>query len=404
MPLVKRTKSVDLVYNVLNVTLAAKSMLIILLPVHQINLRKKTLPKNLPKTLPKNTLYRIEIEKYKRSLINNSVFHYYIGFSKSQFQDILQSCPSISQRYKNKAGRALATVITKLHTEIMKNPSDPFHWFFHENDVLILDRGFRDCIEDVETCGYSAYMPLSKDDNEYELTTQQANDSRKVTMCSWVVETINGRLKNQFRQLRSQYFNVAASHLFDEIRIAAALLNAFGVPLKDHRLTEQIINRIPHHSPWNQLGDYVIANHLNRRRADFEHMNAEVPGLDDFPILSADDLVIYVLGTYQVQQARSYYGENIKSDGSYVIEVCREPNRWEPSIGLIRGFYEAESTPGIHPDGYIIKSYTRARCNFGPLLLMHCWKKDLRLLLARHVHYMVHGMGQKIISLRRHNF
>ncbi|KAJ8721074.1 hypothetical protein PYW08_006539 [Mythimna loreyi] len=304
----------------------------------------------------------------RRSLINNSVFHYYIGFSKSQFQDILQSCPSISQRYKNKAGRALATVITKLHTgesnqrlsqifnmsrktlektmnlvrqdiirefvpqhlgynnhltrqdvisrcltipntlfgnpdasltqrkaiigtyiylqkssnyyfqrksyslhkfrhllkpflmvcpdghiidiyglyeatksdatilsEIMKNPSDPFHWFFHENDVLILDRGFRDCIEDVETCGYSAYMPLSKDDNEYQLTTQQANDSRKVTMCRWVVETINGRLKNQFRQLRSQYFNVAASHLFDEIRIAAALLNAFGVPLKDHR-------------------------------------------------------------------------------------------------------------------------------------------------------------------------
>lgn len=49
-----------------------------------------------------------------RSLINNSIFHYYIGFSKSQFQEILQSC--ISQRYKNKAGRALATVITKLHT------------------------------------------------------------------------------------------------------------------------------------------------------------------------------------------------------------------------------------------------------------------------------------------------
>ncbi|KAH9628562.1 hypothetical protein HF086_001169 [Spodoptera exigua] len=169
--------------------------------------------------------------------------------------------------------------------------------------------------------------------NEYELTTQQANDLRKVTMCRWVVEIINGRLKNQFRRLRSQYFNVAASHLFDEIRIAAALLNAFGVPLKDHSLTEQIINRIPHHSPWNQLGEYVIANHQNRRRADFEHMNAEVPGPDDFPILSADDLV--TLGTYQVQQARSYYGEHIKSDGSYVIEVCREPNINDFSVGTL---------------------------------------------------------------------
>ncbi|KAH9638606.1 hypothetical protein HF086_003851 [Spodoptera exigua] len=47
------------------------------------------------------------------------------------------------------ATKSDATILS----EIMKNPSDPFHWFFHENDVLILDRGFRDCIEDVETCG-----------------------------------------------------------------------------------------------------------------------------------------------------------------------------------------------------------------------------------------------------------
>ncbi|KAH9636329.1 hypothetical protein HF086_012594 [Spodoptera exigua] len=149
------------------------------------------------------------------------------------------------------ATKSDATILS----EIMKNPSDSFHWFFHENDVLLLNRGFRDCIEDVETFGYSAYIYLKMNYHlcvvswyslEYQLTTQQANDSRKVTMCRWVVETINGRLKNQFRQLRSQYFNVAASHLFDEIRIAAALLNAFGVPLKDYRLTEQIINRIPH--------------------------------------------------------------------------------------------------------------------------------------------------------------
>jgi hypothetical protein len=397
----------------------------------------------------------------RRSSINNSVFHFYIGFSKSQFEQILETCPSISQRHKNKAGRALATVLTKLHTgesnqrlskifnisrntlektmrlvrqdlinefvpqhlgydhltrqdvinrcltipnvlfgnpnvppternaiiildgtyiylqkssnyyfqrksyslhkyrhllkpflmvcpdghiidiyglyeatksdatilsEILNSINDPFHWFFHENDVLILDRGFRDCIENVESCGYRAYMPATRDDNEYQLTTKQANDSRKVTMCRWVVETVNGRLKNQFRQLRHQNFNIAASHLFQEIKIAAALLNAFGVPLIDHRLTQEIINRIPNSSNQNLLGEYVIANNLNRRRADFENMNAEVPGMDDFPILSADDLIIFSLGPYQVQQARSYYGEHVKSDGSYLIEVCREPN------------------------------------------------------------------------------
>ena len=105
---------------------------------------------------------------------------------------------------------------------------------------------------------------------------------------------IYGSLKNQFHQLRTQNFNVAASHLFEEIRIAAALLNAFGVPLTDHRLAQEIVHRIPHHSPRNQLAEYVITRFI-RRRADFESMNAEVPGLDEFPILSEDDLILYAL-------------------------------------------------------------------------------------------------------------
>lgn len=74
----------------------------------------------------------------------------------------------------------------------------------------------------------------------------------------------------------------------------------FGEPLTDHRLTQEIVNRIPHHSPRNQLAENVITNNMNRRRADFESMNAEVPGLDDFPILSEDDLILYALGTYQI--------------------------------------------------------------------------------------------------------
>ncbi|XP_052743939.1 uncharacterized protein LOC128199252 [Bicyclus anynana] len=102
------------------------------------------------------------------------------------------------------ATKSDATILT----EIMRNGQDPFHWFFQEDDVLILDRGFRDSLEEVETCGYRAYMPATNGATERQLTVQQANASRKVTMCRWVVETINGRLKNQFRQLRSQNFNV----------------------------------------------------------------------------------------------------------------------------------------------------------------------------------------------------
>lgn len=404
---------------------------------------------------------KIFLDFDRLSSMHDAVFNYYIGLSKTQFQEILRNTPSISQRHKNKSGRALATVLTKLHTgdsnerlsnifnmtrktfektmnlvrndlvtefvprhlgfnhitreevisrvlaipnalfgnpeaplserraivildgtyiylqkssnyffqrksyslhkfrhllkpflivcpdghilhiyglyeatksdakilsDIVRSENDPFNWFFNENDVLILDRGFRDCIEDLELCGYQAYMPASKDETETQLTVQQANDSRKVTMCRWVVETINGRLKNQFRQLRSQNFNVAARHLFDEIKIAGALLNAFGAPLVDHRLANEIIERIPLiDGNRNRLSEYVITKNLNRRRADFQCMNAEVLGMDDFPVLSADDLIIYALGTYQIQQARSYYGEHVKN-GTYLIEVYKEPH------------------------------------------------------------------------------
>ncbi|XP_045781800.1 uncharacterized protein LOC123878570 [Maniola jurtina] len=235
---------------------------------------------------------KVFLDFEKLTSINNGVFHYYIGFSKEKFLQILQRTPNIMQRFRKKPKTSLATVLAKLHTgesnerlstifnmtrktfektmrlvrqdlitefvpqhlgydhitreevisrclsipnelfgnpdaplrdrraiiildgtyiylqkssnyyfqrksyslhkfrhlvkpfllvcpdghiidvyglyeattsdaailsDIMKSPEDPFHWFFHEDDVLILDRGFRDCIEEVETCGYRAY-------------------------------------------------------------------------------------------------------------------------------------------------------------------------------------------------------------------------------------------------------
>ncbi|KAJ0169522.1 hypothetical protein K1T71_014707 [Dendrolimus kikuchii] len=148
-------------------------------------------------------------------------------------------------------------------------------------------RGLRDSIEEVESCGYRTYMPASKDETEYQVTVLQANESRKVSMCRWVVETINGRLKNQFRQLRAQYFNLATPHLLVEIKIAGALLNAFGVPLTDHYLVSKIIDQVRlRFGTQNCLSEYVLENNLNRRRAHFQSINAADLGGDEFPVLT----------------------------------------------------------------------------------------------------------------------
>lgn len=51
-----------------------------------------------------------------------------------------------------------------------------------------------------------------------------------VKMGRWIVGVIEHRLKNQFSQLRMQNINIAVTHLFDEIKIVAALLNALSRP------------------------------------------------------------------------------------------------------------------------------------------------------------------------------
>lgn len=63
----------------------------------------------------------------------------------------------------------------------------PVRWYLHEGDCLILDRGFRDSISDLEEWGYEVYMPPSLGRNERQLSTEAANKSRLITMVRWVV-------------------------------------------------------------------------------------------------------------------------------------------------------------------------------------------------------------------------
>ncbi|KAJ8710624.1 hypothetical protein PYW08_009139 [Mythimna loreyi] len=67
--------------------------------------------------------------------------------------------------------------------------------YFRRNDVFILDRGFRDCIRLLEGCGYRTCMPESLIEGEHRLTTGQANRSRCISICRWVVEAVNGHFK-----------------------------------------------------------------------------------------------------------------------------------------------------------------------------------------------------------------
>lgn len=73
----------------------------------------------------------------------------------------------------------------------------------------------------------------------------------------------------------------------------------------------------------NLLGTFVIANNLNRQRVAFQSMSGDLPELNDFPRLSESQLVIFGLGTYQLELARGYYSEHVRNE-RYNVEAYRD--------------------------------------------------------------------------------
>lgn len=240
---------------------------------------------------------------------------------------------------------------TKSDADILKEefsePSKPMRQYLREGDVIILDRGFRDCIPLLENLDYSVHYPLSLEQGEFQLSTEKANESRKVTLCRWVVEVVNGRFKRDFKLLRQEYFNKASKHLMKDFLVAAALINRFHPVLEDRDDATEIVSVIQEKMfTHNTLADFVEANNLNRRRAQFINLSIINNNLQDFPRMEEEDLILISLGIYQIKQARSYYGEHIRQDGSYTIEVCREVDemlindlalRYTHNIQLLRG-------------------------------------------------------------------
>ena len=113
----------------------------------------------------------------------------------------------------------------------------PINYYLEQNDAFILDRGFRDAVPLLETYGYDVHMPPTKRRGETQLTCEEANKSRLVTLCRWVVETINGRFKRDFKIFRYRVFNRALPSTMTDYKIAAVLINAFQEPYDDSQYT-----------------------------------------------------------------------------------------------------------------------------------------------------------------------
>lgn len=205
------------------------------------------------------------------------------------------------------------------------NENGPYRHFFQSGDIFILDRGFRDSISLLERCNYSVHVPLSLQPGETQLSTINANKSRIVTMCRWVVETTNGIFKKSFKLFRQTFFNRASRHLLVDFQVAACIINKFHPRYRDRDDAVQILDVVRENRYRNNdLADFIEERNLNRVRVNFTSIDVITENVREFPQLTESELIMFACGTYQLKQARSYYGEHIRLNGCYRIEVSND--------------------------------------------------------------------------------
>lgn len=112
----------------------------------------------------------------------------------------------------------------------MLSASSPFASFLDPDDILLLDRGFRDSLSTVEDLGLKHLMPnLLK---KKQFTTEEGNESRKCTKIRWQVEAAHGKVKAKFPIFHS----VCPDPYFDLIgvwyQISCAIFNKFFPRIK----------------------------------------------------------------------------------------------------------------------------------------------------------------------------
>lgn len=188
------------------------------------------------------------------------------------------------------------------------------------DDVLVLDRGFRDVVSKLEDKGFKVLMPSLKG-KKAQLSTSESNFSRLVTKIRWVVEGVHGVMGQKYKLLHHQFSNAMLINAGTYTRVAGFLTNEFGKRfLCDTDMLQEIISRMKLPQPDdNTLAKQVETENWNRKRTPFKAIDA-INDLDDFPELTLKDLKLLFTGTYQLKMAVSYLAEMMENHKSIELQ------------------------------------------------------------------------------------
>lgn len=154
-------------------------------------------------------------------------------------------------------------------------------------------------------------------------------------MFRWVVEAVNGRVKNVFPFFKHT-IEGSCSYVPKIIRFnrIACVINKYFPPLLFSNqefhdiISEAVSTPILHISQTNKLKEQIEQLGLKRMMTRWE--KASESSVVDFPKLSMEDLKRITLGTYQLKTAKRYIEHHMKESSEFGIFIHRE------NAGLIR--------------------------------------------------------------------
>lgn len=206
----------------------------------------------------------------------------------------------------------------RILTEILNQPDNLLFRNLRRGDVIVVDRGFRDCVRTLQMRGFVVKTPAFTQSNQ--LTRQQANASRNVTKTRFVIEVRNGHLKNIWKYFKGVKVHQSIPFLRKDFEIAAELINAFSSLIYNDK------------RDWQQIVATMTAR--NAVTSNFNQVVRQIPqsaftqqnNLTLFPKLSYADLKNVSQGTYQIIQAPSYCQLHLASNNdNFPVKVCEAP-------------------------------------------------------------------------------
>lgn len=145
---------------------------------------------------------------------------------------------------------------------------------------------------------YASYITKG----EKQFTCYEANVTRYITKCRWVIEAINRFFKKTFKAL-DEVNNKSLTHILQDFRIAAALVNKFFQRLiSDKDNGNEIATRMKDKcNEFNELQQEVKRKGLHKKSL-FEDI--DVKSFKEFPKLTEEEIKRFItLGSYQLKQS-----------------------------------------------------------------------------------------------------